>query len=45
MGHVKTQNWFAVLLDLVIVVIGILIAFQFANYSEARRQQTELRRA
>jgi len=42
--HVKDQNWFAVGLDFVIVVTGILIAFQITNWSEARRQasQTEL---
>ena len=34
--HVKDQNWFAVVLDFVIVVAGILIAFQIANWSEAR---------
>ena len=35
--HVKDQNWFAVALDFVIVVVGILIAFQITNWSEARR--------
>lgn len=34
--HVKDQNWFAVCLDFVIVVTGILIAFQITNWSEAR---------
>ena len=34
--HVKDQNWFAVGLDFVIVVVGILIAFQITNWSEAR---------
>jgi len=27
--HVKTQNWFAVWLDFVIVVIGVFLGFQF----------------
>lgn len=31
--HVKDQNWFAVALDFVIVVVGILIAFQITNWS------------
>ena len=35
--HVKDQNWFAVALDFVIVVVGILIAFQITNWSETRR--------
>ena len=34
--HVKDQNWFAVGLDFVIVVAGILIAFQITNWNEAR---------
>lgn len=34
--HVKDQNWFAVALDFFIVVVGILIAFQITNWSEAR---------
>ena len=34
--HVKDQNWFAVVLDFVIVVAGILIAFQITNWNEAR---------
>jgi hypothetical protein len=35
--HVKSQNWFAVGLDFVIVVVGILIAFQISNWSAARQ--------
>lgn len=35
--HVKGQNWFAVALDFFIVVVGILIAFQITNWSEARQ--------
>jgi hypothetical protein len=31
--HIKDQNWFAVLLDFFIVVVGILIAFQITNWS------------
>lgn len=34
--HVREQNWFAVFLDFFIVVVGILIAFQITNWSEAR---------
>lgn len=36
--HVKEQNWFAVILDFVIVVVGILIAFQVTNWSQARQE-------
>ncbi|RZV39840.1 MAG: hypothetical protein EX271_10430 [Acidimicrobiales bacterium] len=34
--HVRDQNWFAVFLDFLIVVVGILIAFQITNWNEAR---------
>ena len=34
--HVKAQNWTAVALDFVIVVVGILIAFQITNWNNAR---------
>ena len=36
--HVKEQNWFAVLLDFLIVVAGILIAFQITNWNEELQQ-------
>ena len=32
--HVKDPNWFAIALDFVIVVVGILIAFQITNWNE-----------
>ena len=34
--HVQSQNWFAVFIDFLIVVVGILIAFQITNWYEAR---------
>ena len=34
--HVKTQNWTAVALDFVIVVVGVLIAFQVTAWNDAR---------
>ncbi len=37
--HVRDQNWFAVGLDFFIVVVGILIAFQITNWSEARSER------
>ena len=39
--HVKDQNWFAVGLDFIIVVVGILIAFQITNWSEARQDRAD----
>ncbi len=37
--HVRDQNWFAVALDFVIVVVGILIAFQITSWNEGRVEQ------
>ena len=34
--HVKDQNWFAVALDFFIVVMGVFIGIQVANWNEAR---------
>jgi hypothetical protein len=40
--HVRTQNWTAVALDFVIVVTGVFIGIQVANWNEGRAQQREL---
>ncbi|WOJ95552.1 hypothetical protein R0137_09825 [Congregibacter brevis] len=37
--HVKDQNWFAVLIDFTIVVIGVFIGIQVANWNELRAQE------
>ncbi|WP_425411067.1 DUF6090 family protein [Hyphococcus sp.] len=34
--HVKAQNWFAVFLDFVIVVVGVFIGIQVSNWNDAR---------
>ena len=34
--HVKAQNWFAVGIDFVIVVVGVFIGIQVANWNDAR---------
>jgi hypothetical protein len=34
--HVKDQNWFAVALDFVIVVVGVFIGIQVANWNDSR---------
>lgn len=45
--HVKDQNWFAVGLDFLIVVIGVFIGIQVSNWNDARsfkqREQLLLR--
>lgn len=32
--HVKDQNWFAVLLDLLIVVFGVFTGIQVSNWNQ-----------
>lgn len=39
--HVKDQNWFAVGVDFVIVVIGVFIGIQVANWNTARIDRAE----
>ncbi|TGY90088.1 hypothetical protein E5163_02875 [Marinicauda algicola] len=41
--HVRAQNWTAVGLDFVIVVLGVFIGIQVANWNEARALQREER--
>ena len=43
--HVKEQNWFAVSLDFFIVVVGVFIGIQVANWNDSRsfkQKETEL---
>ena len=42
--HVKTQNWFAVALDFVIVVMGVFVGIEVANWNQARQDRQEERR-
>lgn len=37
--HVKEQNWFAVGIDFLIVVIGVFIGIQVANWNDARTNE------
>jgi hypothetical protein len=39
--HVKAQNWFAVGIDFVIVVVGVFIGIQVANWNDERLQARE----
>ena len=41
--HIEDQNWFAVGLDFVIVVVGVFIGIQVSNWNESQREQTLLR--
>ena len=38
--HVKTQNWFAVCIDFLIVVIGVFIGIQVTNLNEQWKEQS-----
>jgi len=38
--HVKDQNWFAVGIDFVIVVIGVFIGIQVANWNDVRVERS-----
>lgn len=42
MKHVRDQNWFAVFLDFLIVVVGVFIGIQVANWNEAQEEQRRL---
>jgi len=37
--HVRTQNWIAVFLDFVIVVVGVFIGIQVSNWNELRNER------
>ena len=37
--HVQEQNWFAVSIDFVIVVTGVFIGIQVANWNETRQEE------
>jgi hypothetical protein len=42
--HAKAQNWVAVALDLLIVVVGVFIGIEVANWNQARQDRQEERR-
>ncbi len=39
--HVTDQNWFAVFIDFLIVVVGVFIGIQVANWNETQQDQQE----
>ena len=41
--HVKDQNWFAVFIDFAIVVVGVFIGLQVANWNDRQSSKAELR--
>lgn len=45
MDHVKDQNWVAVFLDFLIVVIGVIVGLQFSNWNDNRASTSAYRKA
>ena len=41
MKHVRDQNWFAVGLDFLIVVVGVFIGIQVADWNEGRKDRAD----
>lgn len=39
--HVETENWFAVTIDFAIVVVGVFIGIQVANWNDVANEKTE----
>ncbi|MFT5675043.1 MAG: hypothetical protein ACI808_000972, partial [Paraglaciecola sp.] len=35
--HVKEQNWFAVFVDFIIVVVGVFVGIQVSNWNQAQK--------
>jgi len=42
--HARTQNWFVVTLDFFIVVLGVFVGIEVANWNQARQDRQEERR-
>ena len=39
--NVKSQNWFAVIVEFVIVVVGVFMGLQVQDWNEARKERIE----
>ena len=40
-NHVKNENWFAVFIDFLIVVVGVFIGIQVANWNDQRQMKNQ----
>ena len=38
-AHIENENWFAVLIDFCIVVVGVFIGIQVANWNDVRKER------
>ncbi len=41
-GDLRHDNWFTVILELVIVVVGLFLAFQLDRWYESQRSKSDL---
>jgi hypothetical protein len=41
-GHIRQENWFTVILELVVVVVGLFLAFQLDRWYESQRIKSDL---
>ena len=39
--HIRSQNWFAVLVDFAIVVVGVFVGLQVQDWNDARKERLE----
>jgi len=42
-GYVRHDNWFTIILELVVVVVGLFLAFQLDRWYESQRSKSDLR--
>ena len=38
-AHIENENWFAVFIDFLIVVVVVFFGIQFSNWNESRQEQ------
>lgn len=41
MQHIKEQNWFAVGLDIIVVIVGIFLGMQVTDWNESRKDRND----
>ena len=41
-GHLRHDNWFTIILELVVVVVGLFLAFQLDRWYESQRSKSDL---
>ena len=41
-GHIHQENWFAIILELVVIVVGLFLAFQLDRWYESQRIKSDL---